>query len=118
MSKLGHQIALSRKEAARLMLDETGLTEPCRPPTVADFPDDGEPWLVRPGTIRMAWIAGIAALGVLLLVQLTFSMHGYFPIEEVFGFGAWFGFGACVALVLVARTLGLVLKRPDTYYDD
>jgi hypothetical protein len=34
------------------------------------------------------------------------------------GFGALYGFLACAALILLAKGIGLVLKRPDTYYDD
>jgi UPF0716 family protein affecting phage T7 exclusion len=35
----------------------------------------------------------------------------------MFGFAAWFGFLACVGLVALAKALGVILKRPDTYYD-
>ena len=38
------------------------------------------------------------------------------PADAWFGFGAVFGFAACVAMVLVAKALGLVLKRDDDYY--
>jgi len=45
-------------------------------------------------------------------------MRRTFGIDGVFGFNAWYGFAACVALVAVAKTVGFVLKRRDTYYDD
>ena len=41
----------------------------------------------------------------------------HFDIESLFGFHAWFGFLACVAMIGVAKALSLLLKRPDTYYD-
>lgn len=42
----------------------------------------------------------------------------HFPIEELFGFYAVYGLLACAALILIAKAIGLVLKRPETYYDD
>jgi len=51
-------------------------------------------------------------------LDLVVSHHPYFAVDGSFGFGAWYGFAACVALVLVAKALGVVLKRPDTFYDD
>ena len=40
-----------------------------------------------------------------------------FDLEGTFGFGAWFGFLSCVVLIVFAKALGALLKRPDTYYD-
>ena len=45
-------------------------------------------------------------------------LHPHFAIESVFGFNAWFGFLACAAMIVVAKALALLLKRPDTYYDE
>lgn len=42
----------------------------------------------------------------------------HFEIEQLFGFYAVYGFLACAALILIAKAVGLVLKRPDSYYDD
>jgi hypothetical protein len=35
----------------------------------------------------------------------------------VFGFYGWFGFVACVALVLIAKQLRRIVMRPEDYYD-
>jgi hypothetical protein len=43
--------------------------------------------------------------------------HPYFGLDGTFGFGAWFGFASCVAMIVFAKALGALLKRPDTYYD-
>ena len=48
----------------------------------------------------------------------SFEHHPHFGLDGTFGFGAWFGFAACVVLMLFAKALGAILKRPDTYYDD
>ena len=74
-------------------------------------------WLVRPGTIRRLWAFFIVVLAVSVLADLAIEHHPYFGIDGTIGFGAWFGFASCVVLVLVAKTLGAALKRPDSYYD-
>ena len=74
-------------------------------------------WLQQPGTIRLLKIA----LGVLLVLSLVLDFfihhHAYFGIEDRFGFYAWYGFGAAVALVAVAKVLTIFIRRKDTYYD-
>ena len=79
----------------------------------------GEPvhWLVRPRTIRGLWIGFGLILAVLVLGDFLVHGHPGFGIDGAFGFHAWYGLGTCVAMVLFAKVLGLVLKRPDTYYD-
>ncbi len=74
-------------------------------------------WLVRRSTITLLWILFIAVLASTVLLDALVVHHSYFGIDGTFGFGAWFGFASCVALVLFAKALGAVLKRPDRYYD-
>jgi hypothetical protein len=50
-------------------------------------------------------------------MDLVVEPHPYFGLDGTFGFGAWFGFASCVALIAFAKALGALLKRPDTYYD-
>ena len=75
-------------------------------------------WLVRPENIRKIWIGSIIVLAVLVLLDLVIEKHPHFAVESIFGFGAWYGFIACVVLVFGSKALGKLLKRPDTYYDD
>jgi ABC-type transport system involved in cytochrome c biogenesis permease subunit len=75
-------------------------------------------WLARPRTIPLLWVVFGVILTALLLADLVIQHHPLFGLDETFGFGAWFGFAACVVLVLLAKMLGAILKRPDTYYDD
>jgi hypothetical protein len=74
-------------------------------------------WLARPATIRRLWVVFILALIVLVALDLVVAHHPRFGLEGTFGFGAWFGFASCVALVAIAKALGAILERPDTYYD-
>jgi hypothetical protein len=75
-------------------------------------------WLTRPRTIRRLWQAFVAVLALTVVAELAIEAHPHFPVERLFGFGALYGFLACAALILLAKGIGLVLKRPDTYYDD
>jgi hypothetical protein len=78
---------------------------------------DSDHWLVRPATIRRLWIVFILVLVALVALDLVIAHHPHFGIDGTFGFGAWFGFLSCVALIVLAKALGAILKRPDTYYD-
>jgi hypothetical protein len=75
-------------------------------------------WLARSSTIGVLWVVFGTILTLLFLADLVVQHHPLFGLDATFGFGAWYGFAACVALVLFAKALGAVLKRPDTYYDD
>jgi hypothetical protein len=75
-------------------------------------------WLTRPRTIRRVWQAFVAVLALTVVAELAIEAHPHFAVERLLGFGALYGFLACAALILLAKGIGLVLKRPDTYYDD
>lgn len=75
-------------------------------------------WLVRPATIRWIWRVSIVVLALTLLAQLLLPVKGYFGVDGWLGFGALFGFLSCVAMVLVAKGMGLFLKRDQHYYDE
>lgn len=73
-------------------------------------------WLARPSTIRLLWRLFIAVLVGLVALQLVVKVKGYFGIDGWFGFGALYGFLSCAAMVVAAKLLGFVLKRPEDYY--
>jgi len=79
-------------------------------------PHENDHWLARPATIRLLWWIFAAVLAALVAVQLVVKVKGYFTVDGWFGFGAAFGFLACAAMVLIAKVLGFVLKRPEDYY--
>ena len=64
------------------------------------------------------WKIFIAVLAATVAAQLFIDSHPHFAVERLFAFNALYGFLACAALILVARALGLLLKRRDDYYDD
>ena len=73
-------------------------------------------WLVRPTTIRRIWIGACVVLLLLVLLEFLLPIKGYFEVDGWLGFGAVFGFLSCLLMVLVAKGLGFILKRPDNYY--
>jgi hypothetical protein len=75
-------------------------------------------WLVRPLTIRRLWIGGGVILAGLVLADFFVHGHPSFGADGTFGFYAWFGLVTCMAMVLVAMALGVLLKRKDDFYDD
>ena len=85
------------------------------PPVV--HPDEPVHRLVRPRTVRGLRIGGGAILAGLVLADLAIHRYPKFGLDATVGFYAWYGFGACVAVVLAAAGLGKWLKRPDTYYE-
>jgi hypothetical protein len=74
-------------------------------------------WLVRPSTIRKLWIGSSVVLSLVVLAQTVIYVKGYFGFDAWFGFGAVYGFASCLLMVLLAKLLGLLLKRPQDYYD-
>jgi len=74
-------------------------------------------WLVRPKSIKLMWRLFIALLVVTVISDFFVGHKPYFGIDGIFGFGAWFGFLSCVALVALSKALSAFLKRSDTYYD-
>lgn len=75
-------------------------------------------WLTRPGTLRRLWRVFAAVLAATVLAELWIAPEAHFAVERLFGFNALYGFIACAVMILVAKALGLALKRPETYYDE
>lgn len=75
-------------------------------------------WLDDPANVtrlyRGLWGAGL----LLLAAELFVHRHEDFDLATLFGFYAFYGFFACVALVLAAKALRRVLMRPEDYYDE
>lgn len=59
-----------------------------------------------------------AMLILTVLAELAIEAHPHFTVERLFGFNALYGFLACAALILLAKGVGLFVKRPDRYYDE
>lgn len=74
-------------------------------------------WLDSPRNVRLLWRGFLAVLAATVAAELVVHLHPHFDIDALFGFHAAYGFVACAAMIAVAKGLGLLLKRPDSYYD-
>lgn len=75
-------------------------------------------WFYKPDSPRKLWKWGAIVLCLTVLVQIFVPVHGHFTVEGVFGFAALYGFVTCLLMVVGAKLLGFLIKRPDDYYDD
>jgi uncharacterized membrane protein len=66
----------------------------------------------------MLWQLFIAVLALTLAAEALVARHPHFEVEKIFAFNAVYGFLACAVLILVARGIGLFVKRKDDYYDE
>jgi hypothetical protein len=78
--------------------------------------DEKTHWLDQPRNIKRLWRGFLLVLVLTVLAEFLVPMHPHFAIESVFGFNAWYGFVVCALMIVVAKGLAVVLKRPDTYY--
>lgn len=74
-------------------------------------------WLDEPGNVTRIYWWLCAACALLFVADGFYAKHPHFEAEQWFGFYGIFGFVACVALVLAAKALRRLLKRPEDYYD-
>lgn len=74
-------------------------------------------WLDDPRNVRMLARGALAVLALTVLAELAITLHPHFEVDALFGFHALYGFLACAAMIIVAKLLGALLKRPDTYYE-
>ena len=79
-------------------------------------PRKDDAWLVRPESIRLLWRIFWGVLALTVIAQLWIKIKGYAGIDGWIGFGAAYGFLCCLAMVLAAKALGVVLKRDENYY--
>ncbi|MEM8878533.1 MAG: hypothetical protein AAGD23_11785 [Pseudomonadota bacterium] len=68
------------------------------------------------GNMRALWLLFLAALGALLVLGWVYPYKGHFGLDKLPLFGAWFGIAVGAAIVVVARIVGAILKREDSYY--
>ena len=74
-------------------------------------------WILKKENIKKLWIFSIILLTFLVLIQIILPIKGHFAVEGWIGFGAWFGFIACVLMIFFSKLLGLIVKKPEDYYE-
>ena len=73
-------------------------------------------WLDEPRNVRRLWRGFLVLLALTVVAEFFITLHPHFEVESLPAFYAVFGFLACAAMIVVAKILGMLLKRPDTYY--
>jgi hypothetical protein len=86
-------------------------------PINAPSKDQPAIWLSRPGMRRRLWIGFGVLLALSVLAQLLVPREPQFGGDGWFGLAAVVGFVGAVAVLLLSRLLGLILSRPDDYYE-
>jgi hypothetical protein len=79
---------------------------------------DKKYWLDSSSNINKLVYSLYAVCAALILLDFFYHKHINFAFENWVGFFAWYGFIACVALVLVAKQMRKVVKRDEDYYGD
>jgi hypothetical protein len=78
----------------------------------------GTHWLYRPETLPKLWRGGIVVLALSVAAEVFVNLHPHFGFAHWFAFNAFYGFFTCLAMVVFAKWLGGLVKRPDDYYAD
>ncbi|MGE4610846.1 MAG: hypothetical protein AAED33_05565 [Paracoccaceae bacterium] len=86
----------------------------------ADYPALGRMmmWVDKPGSATKIFYALIVVCVLLFLADFTYEKHGYFRVEDIPGYYGIFGFVMFTALILIAKGLRVLIKRPEGYYGD
>jgi len=66
--------------------------------------------------IKTCWTWFIISLVVSFASGFFVHLHGEFGIDEQPWFNAIYGFIACLAIIIVSKSLGPLVKRPEKYY--
>ncbi|MBO89719.1 MAG: hypothetical protein CMP14_09380 [Rickettsiales bacterium] len=74
-------------------------------------------WLDEPHNVKKVIYALFVICLALFIADAFYHKHSHFEAENFFGFYAIFGFIVCVALVLAAKWMRVVLMRSEDYYD-
>lgn len=74
-------------------------------------------WLDDMRNVARIYYGLWAVCAALVLADFFYEKHTYFAWENWTGFHGWYGFVACVALVLAAKQMRKLLRRSEDYYD-
>ncbi|MBK9976056.1 MAG: hypothetical protein IPP14_14885 [Planctomycetes bacterium] len=77
----------------------------------------------EPRKYLVAWLVGLGALVVIVVVDFATHHHASFERDEISidtmpEFFPLFGLCAGMGMILLAKTLSVALKRKDTFYAD
>lgn len=73
-------------------------------------------WLDQPQNIKRLWRGFLVVLALTVFAEFFVHLHPAFALEGWFGFHAGFGLITCALMIIGAKALALLIKRPDNYY--
>ena len=71
-----------------------------------------------PKSANVIFWALAALCVVLFLLDFTYDKHGHFEVEHIPGFYGIYGFVMFTGLILVAKALRVLIRRPEDFYGD
>lgn len=74
-------------------------------------------WLDDMRNVDKVFWGVVAICALLVLSDFFYHRHGDLSFDSSFAFYAWFGFVACVGLVLAAKEMRKLLMRDESFYD-
>ena len=72
----------------------------------------------NPRNVQRVIYALFAACGLSVIAEFFINFHPEHPWESIFSFYSLYGFIMCVALVLGAKMLRVIIMRKEDYYDE
>lgn len=74
-------------------------------------------WVDKPGSAdRLIKVLAVVCI-LLFLADFTYHKHAYVSVENIPGFYGIYGFVMFTGLILVAKLLRVIIKRPENYYE-
>jgi hypothetical protein len=67
-------------------------------------------------SVRRVLYALYTCCATLLVIDFLYHRHSMHPWDSWWGFYAGYGFLGCVLLVLIAKLLRKLVRRPEDYY--
>jgi len=83
----------------------------------ASATDEKKHWLDQPGNVSKIYYSVLVVCLLLLAADLLYDKHAEHPLEQYFGFSAFFGFVSYVFIVFAAKQLRKIVMRSEDYYD-
>ncbi|WP_457644955.1 hypothetical protein [Profundibacter sp.] len=73
-------------------------------------------WVDKPGSGNKIFRALVVVCGLLFIADFAIEKHSAFEMEDLPGFFAVYGFVSFAVLILAAKALRVLIKRPEDYY--
>ena len=88
-------------------------------PTTEPMPEEENTHVFdNPRNVKRVVYALLTACSISFLAELFVHRHLDHPWESLFDFYSFYGFFACVMLVLIAKAMRGILMRSEDYYDE